>query len=187
MRPIFGYPLPLFYEDKNDVLKPDFELDMLMPNVIGFLRQKQQREHIRRCFAWNYPIKRLEPLISEQYNLMEEFKRKFKRVSLLRLYYSLRRDGKQRKFRYPVDWFGNLIKTKVATDYLQYCCESDLEYEYPRRNRHDRARVESDICRLKYGVTPERLNELKKQKSLQLFLTMQKRSQSAGTMRSGGD
>jgi hypothetical protein len=38
IKPIFGYPLPLFYQKKDDELRPEFDVDMLMPNVVGYLR-----------------------------------------------------------------------------------------------------------------------------------------------------
>jgi len=72
------------------------------------------------------------------------------------------RKNRQRKFRYPVDQTGNLVKAKVNSDFLQYCCESDFEHEYPRRTRQMRKQLHSEICRMKYGVTPDRLAEIKR-------------------------
>ena len=68
-------------------------------------------------------------------NKLDELKRKFNRVSLIRRYHSVKRRDNHRKFRYPVDWLGKLVKNKLNSDFLQYCCESDHEHEYPRRNK----------------------------------------------------
>ena len=105
------------------------------------------------CFTWGYPIRRLDPQVTQKNSKIDELKRRFNRVALIRRFYSLKRKTNKRKFKYPVDWFGNLVKTKAPCDFQQYCCESDHEHEYPRRNKRMRQNLQNEICQLKYGVT----------------------------------
>lgn len=51
-------------------------------------------------------------------NKLDELKRRFNRVSLIRRYFSVKRKDNQRKFRYPVDWLGKLVKDKLESDFL---------------------------------------------------------------------
>ena len=156
MLPVFGYPLIRFGE------RPSFDFNMLMPNIVGYLREKQQAHHLKMCFTWGYPIRRLDPHVVHKNSKLDELKRRFNRVALIRRFYSVKRRGMKRKFKYPVDWFGNLVKAKTSYDFQQYCCESEHEHEYPRRTRRMRKELAGEICQLKYGVTPAQLAELRR-------------------------
>jgi len=51
-------------------------MNLLVPNVIAYQRQKQQRDHITKCFCWNVPISKLDQAVTVKHesNKLDELK-----------------------------------------------------------------------------------------------------------------
>lgn len=73
---------------------------------------------------------------------VDEIKRRFAKVRLIRHYFNKTREDVKKKFDFPVDSFGRLLNDDPTNlnDYMQYCAESDVEHEYPKVLRKQRAR-----------------------------------------------
>ena len=115
-------------------------------------------KHVLKCFTFGKPVRRDIPLISEEGSRVNEIKSKFNRVRLIRRYFSVKRRNLNRKFDYPIDQLGRIMRNRSKNqDYQQYCVESDFEHEYPRRNKADNYRMKIEVARLKQeqlGINP---------------------------------
>ena len=56
------------------------------------------------------------------------------------------------------------MKETKEPDYIQYCCESDLEHEYPRRTKEQKKKVAPEVHLLRYGMTIEEANKIRRNK-----------------------
>lgn len=110
-------------------------IPLLLPHIVALKREQQFMQHVYKCFTFGYPVRRIDPLIPMTSSKIEELKRAFNRVALIRGFFSIQRKNMKRKFKFPLDWFGNVVKKTKEPDYVQYCCESDLEHEYARRTK----------------------------------------------------
>ena len=107
-------------------------------------------EHVYKCFTFGKPVRRDNPLVCNDVSRIDEIKQKFNRVKLIRRYFSVKRRNMHRKFDYPIDQLGRLVRSKgKKPDFQQYCNESDFEHEYPRRSKAQKIRVKHEVHNLK--------------------------------------
>ena len=126
-----------------------FEFDYMKPNIVALKREKQFMDHVYKCFTFGKPVRRDTPLVKQGPSNIDEIKRKFNRVRLIRSYFSVKRQKKNRKFDYPVDHMGRILSENFQHDYQQYCIESDHEHEYPRRSKADEINLLKEVSELK--------------------------------------
>lgn len=134
---------------------------MMKPSVVAHKREKQFMEHVYKCFTFGKPVRRIEPLVYDEGSRVTEIKSKFNRVRLIRRYFSVKRRNLHRKFDFPIDQLGRLVRNQNKTDYQQYCIESDFEHEYPRRNlrqEFELAPEVRDLKRIQLGIVSERVS-----------------------------
>lgn len=123
---------------------------------IGNVKEREDhiQSHTMKCFTHGKPVRRNEeqlPDDSQNRNRLDELRRKFNRISLLRKYYSKKNETKWKKFNYPIDQRGEIlaetreqIRHREGYDYMQYCACSDLEdHEYVKNRKARRRRKAS--------------------------------------------
>ena len=117
-------------------------MDHLKPVTYARLREKKIMDHVLKCFTFGKQVRRIEPPEDEKGNKIEEMQRKFNRVRLIRTFHSIKRRNLQRKFDDPLDQHGIAFgKIDMKFDDQQYCVESDIEHEYPRRTEQQSKNV----------------------------------------------
>ena len=121
-KPMFGYPLTKLNTDLNHTMAPedednDFEFDFMKPNVVELKRQKQYMDHVLKCFTFGHPVRRDEPLVKQGPSAIDEIKRKFNRVFLIRKFFSVKRSKANKKFDYPVDHMGRILADNITHEY----------------------------------------------------------------------
>ena len=118
-KPIFGYALPELFDSKDEALNPEemsdkhsIDFDFVLPSVVAMKREKQIMEHVYKCFTFGKPVRRDNPLVCHDVSRIDEIKQKFNRVKLIRRYFSVKRRNMHRKFDYPIDQLGRLVRSK---------------------------------------------------------------------------
>ena len=109
----------------------------MKPNIIARRREKEFMDHVMKCFTFGQPVRRDTPFVIQGPSNIDEIKRRFNRVKLIRNYFSIKRRNATKKFDYPIDHMGRILSEDFKHDYQQYCIESDHEHEYPRRTKAD--------------------------------------------------
>lgn len=157
-KPNFGYPLPELSDSSalssrtasEPVERQGIDFQFILPSVIAMRREKQIMDHVLKCFTWGKPVRRDVPLVGKDGSRINEIKSKFNRVRLIRQYFSVKRRNLNRKFDYPVDQLGNILRNPgKKKDFQQYCVESDFEHEYPRRNKAEKIKATNQVLHLK--------------------------------------
>ena len=86
--------------------------DHVKPNMIARLREKQMYAHVLKCFAFGKPVRRVNPVTENNLSRVEDIRRRFNRVRLIRQFYSKKRANCNRKFDFPIDQFGRICSDK---------------------------------------------------------------------------
>jgi len=107
-------------------------------------------EHVLKCFTFGKAVRRDETEVFHSVSRIDEIKQKFNRVKLIRKFFSIKRRGFNRKFDYPIDQLGRIVRSKTKQDFMQYCIESDIEHEYARRNKAEELRSAKEVQVLKF-------------------------------------
>ena len=69
-------------------------------------------KHVFNCFTYGKPVRRVVPLIDDEGNRLDEIKRRFNRVGLIRQFFAINKADKNRKFIFPVDSLGLICSEK---------------------------------------------------------------------------
>lgn len=82
-----------------------------------------------KCFTYGKKVKRQIDKDDEEETKVETLRKRFKRIGLLRQYFSVSKKGEERKFNYPLDEEADELKKQMQDmfDEQQYCHESDVE------------------------------------------------------------
>ena len=151
-KPHFGYPVTNILDKKqeHEEGKKNIAMDQLKPVIYAKKRENQFMAHVMKCFTFGKPVRRTDPLDNESVSRIEEMRRKFNRVRLIRSYHSIKRRDKQRKFEDPLDQLGvEYSKENMNLDQQQYCVESDIDHEYPRRTKRQKRNLEQEVMLLR--------------------------------------
>ena len=89
----------------------------MKPNVVAMKREKQFMDHVLKCFTFGQPVRRDDPRKKEGPSAVDEIKRKFNRVFLIRKFFSVKRAKANKKFDYPVDHMGRILVQGLKHDY----------------------------------------------------------------------
>ena len=81
-------------------------MDMMKPVIFSKKRENMVMDHVLKCFTFGKPVRRTEPLVNDDASKLDDIKRKFNRIRLIRSFHSIKRENRQRKFDNPLDQLG---------------------------------------------------------------------------------
>ena len=129
-KPMFGYP-HLDFSAENLI-----QLNSIKRVKTAVERESHLMSHVEKCFTYGKSVRRdtASNPAGDVRSKIEDIKKKFNRIGLLRKFYSKHRVEVQKKFDFPIDQKGTL-EDEIGPkryDHLQFCSQSDFgDFEYP--------------------------------------------------------
>ena len=69
-------------------------------------------EHVFKCFTYGKKVIRNPTDVGEDTSRVDTLKMRFRRIDLLRKYFAVQKDAKDKKFSFPVNEFGEELAQK---------------------------------------------------------------------------
>jgi len=88
---MLSFGADLSKEEYKAVMDDSVHFDYFKPNIIAQKRERQMHSHVLKCFAFGKPVRRTKPLEENNMSRVEDMRRRFNRVRLIRQFYSKKR------------------------------------------------------------------------------------------------